>query len=257
MSVELEKRLRALRLSGMAETLPARLLQADQGDLSAREFLELLIEDELALRKDRLFARRLKKAKLPCVKYLSDFDFAFNPKIPKRLVLELNTARFVREKRGVLLIGPGGVGKSHIAISLAVSAIAAGHTVLHESTFDLVAQMAEAEATGGWGELISELTSVDLLLLEDLGLKTIPAGGAEYLLEVFFRRYEKASTIVTSNRPIEDWGKVLNDTVAAGALLDRFLHYADVITITGPSYRLHERKRRGLDVDGDKKIAKE
>ncbi|MBC7229810.1 MAG: ATP-binding protein [Actinobacteria bacterium] len=144
MSAGLEKRPRALRLSGMASTLPARLLQADQGDLSAREFLELLVEDEPAVRKGRRLARRLKKAKLPCVKYLSDFDFAFNPKIPKRLALKLNTARFVREKRGVLLIGPGGAGKSRIAISPAVSAIAAGHTVLHESTFDPVAQRAEA-----------------------------------------------------------------------------------------------------------------
>jgi DNA replication protein DnaC len=117
--------------------------------------------------------------------------------------------------------------------------------------------MAEAEATGGWSEPVSELASMDLLVLEDLGLKTIPAGGAEYLLEVFFRRYEKASTIVTTNRPIEDWSKVLSDTVAAGALLGRFLHHADVITITEPSYRLHERKRRGLDVEGDKKGKKE
>lgn len=248
MSVELEKRLRSLRLSGMAQSLDARLLEADRGDLTCREFLELLVEDELALRRDRLLARRLKKANLPCVKSLADFDFSFNPKIPKRLILDLNTARFVRERRGLLLIGPGGVGKSHIAISLAVSAIMAGHTVLHVSAFDLVGEMAQAEATGEREGLIRELTQVDLLLLEDLGMKTLPAGRAEYLLEVFFRRYEKGSIIVTTNRPIEDWGKVLRDAAAAGALLDRFLHHAEVITITGPSYRLHERKKKGLEL---------
>jgi len=223
LSIELERRLRSLRLSGMAESLPARLLQAEQGDLPHREFLELLTEDELEVRRDRLFARRLKRAKLPQVKSLSDFDFSFNPKIPKRLVLELATAKFVRERNDLLLIGPSGVGKSHIAISLAVSAISCGHTALHVSAFDLVGDIRQAEALGERDELISGLSSVDLLVLEDLGMKGFPPGAAEYLLEVFFRRYERASTIVTTNRPIEDWGKVLGDAAAAGAILDRFL----------------------------------
>ncbi len=248
MSVELERRLRSLRLSGMAESLAARLLEAERADLSCREFLELLTEDELCVRRDRLYARRLKRAKLPCVKSLSDFDFSFNPKIPKRVVLELATARFVREKRDLLLIGPSGVGKSHIAIAIAVSAITAGHTVLHVSAFDLVSDLRQAEATGERDELIGSLSSVDLLVLEDLGMKRFPAGCAEYLVEIFFRRYERASTIVTTNRPIEDWGKVLGDAAAAGAILDRFLHHAEVISITGPSYRLHERKRKGLEI---------
>jgi len=248
LSIELERRLRQLRLSGMAQALSARILQAERGGLTCREFLELLTEDELALRRDRLYARRLKRARLPCEKSLSDFDFSFNPKIPKGLILELATARFVRERRNLLLIGPSGVGKSHIAIALAISAITAGHTALHVSAFDLVADLRQAEATGEREELIGGLSSVELLILEDLGMKRLPPGAAEYLLEVFFRRYERSSTIVTTNRPIEDWGKMLGDAAAAGALLDRFLHHAVVITITGPSYRLHERKRKGLEI---------
>lgn len=129
----------------MAQALSARLLEAERGGLSCREFLELLTEDELSLRRDRLYARRLKRANLPCTKSLSDFDFSFNPKIPKRLILELGTARFVGERRNLLLVGPPGVGKSHIAIALAVSAIMAGYTVLHVSAFDLVADLRQAD----------------------------------------------------------------------------------------------------------------
>jgi len=245
LSAEIETRLRSLRLSGMAASLPARLLQAEKGDLTHAEFLELLISDEMDVRRDRLFERRLKKARLPFVKTLSDFDFSFNPKIPKRVVLELGTAKFVRQSEDLLLIGPSGVGKSHIAIALAVAAITAGHTALHTSTFDLVGDIAQAEATGEKEELVKALEGVDLLLIEDLGMKRLAPGAAEYLLEVVYRRYEKRSTVITTNRPVEDWGKVLGDVAAAGAILDRFLHHAEVISITGPSYRLHQRKRRG------------
>ncbi len=244
MSAEIEKRLRALRLSGMAASLSARLLQAEKGDLTHAEFLELLVSDEMDVRRDRLFERRLKKARLPCLKTLADFDFTFNPKIPKRVVLELGTARFVKDAEDLLLIGPSGVGKSHIAIAIAVGAITAGHTALHTTAFDLAGDIAQAEATGEKEELIARLSGVDLLLVEDLGMKRLPAGAAEYLLEVVYRRYEKRSTVITTNRPVEDRGKVMGDAAAAGAILDRFLHHAEVIAITGPSYRLHQRKRR-------------
>ena len=247
MSAEIEKQLRMLRLSGMAASLGPRLLQAEKGDLTPTEFLELLIADEMDVRRDRLFERRLKKAKLPFVKTLAEFDFTFNRKIPKRLVLELGTAKFVRQSEDLLLIGPSGVGKSHIAIALAVAAITAGHTALHTSTFDLVGDIAQAEATGEKEDLVKTLGGIDLLLIEDLGMKRLPSGAAEYLLEVIYRRYETRSTIITTNRPVEDWGKVLGDAAAAGAILDRFLHHAEVIAITGPSYRLHQRKRRAQE----------
>jgi len=238
---QLSSRLRHLRLSGMVEALPGRLVQAQAAPLAHLEFLELLVEDELARRADRLFARRLKQAGISVVKTLAEFDWSFNAKIPKATIVELASARFVNTHAGVLLIGPPGVGKSHIAAAIAVGAIRAGRRALVRSTFDLAADFAQAEASGTRRDLVAQLTRVDLLVLEDFGMKKLGSNAAEDLLEVFVRRHETASTLITTNRPTQDWGVFLSDVPAATAILDRFLAHATIVQITGKSYRLRQR----------------
>jgi DNA replication protein DnaC len=241
---ELNSRLRHLRLSGMVEALPLRLEQATAASLAPLEFLELLVEDELTRRADRLFARRLKQAGITQIKEFSDFDFRFNPKIPKAKLIDLATARFLAQHEGALLIGPPGVGKSHAVVAISVGAIRAGYRVLIRSTFDLAQDFAEAEATGERRELVKKLTRVDLLAIEDFGMKKLGPNAAEDLLEIFVRRHETASTLVTTNRPTEDWGTFLGDVPAATAILDRFLAHAEIIQMPGKSYRLHQRSKQ-------------
>jgi len=245
--VDLDTRLRHLRLSGMVEVLPARLQQATAAPLSHREFLELLVEDELARRADRLFARRLKQAGIGHVKDFSDFDFSFNPKLPRARLLDMATGRFVTTHDNALLIGPPGVGKSHAVTAIAIGAIRAGYRALVRSTFDLAQDFAEAEATGERRDLVHKLTRVDLLVLEDFGMKKLGPAAAEDLLEIFVRRHENASTMVTTNRPTEDWANFLGDVPATTAILDRFLAHAEILKMQGKSYRLHHRRKSGRD----------
>jgi len=241
MNDRLQTALRQLRLSGLAQSLDVRIEEAASHQLSHAEFLELILQDELLVRRERLIARRVKAASFRELKPLDDFDWSFNPKIPKKQIYDLATCRFIREVRDVLFLGPPGVGKSFLVQALGYQAIKSGFTVLYRSIFDLVRDFLHEEAFAGEDKVLSKYLKPDLLLVDDMGMKQLPKKSGEYLFEIIMRRYEIRSTMMTSNRPLEDWGKLIGDVPAATAILDRFLHHAELIPITGRSYRLRHQ----------------
>jgi DNA replication protein DnaC len=244
MNDALQKALTKLRLSGLAQSLGVRLQEAGGNGLNHVEFLELVLQDELAVRAERLVRRRVKAAAFHESKTLEDFDWQFNTSIKKKQIFDLATCRFIREARDVLFLGPPGTGKSHLVQALGYQAIKSGFTVLYRSIFDVVRDFLHDEALGGQDKVLLRYLKPDLLAIDDMGMKQLPKRSGEYLFEIVMRRYQLRSTIMTSNRPLEDWGKLLGDVPAATAILDRFLHNADVISITGKSYRMKDRAAR-------------
>jgi DNA replication protein DnaC len=238
MNDSLQTALLRLRLSGLDAALDVRLQEAAGHHLSHGEFLELVLQDELLIRNERLVARRVKAAGFREVKTLDEFDFTFNSSIKRKQIFDLAAGRFIREARDVLLIGPPGTGKSHIAQALGYQAIKNGSVVLYRSIFDLVRDFLHEEAMNQQDKIMERYLRADLLIVDDMGMKQLPKRSGEYLFEIIMRRYQVRSTMMTSNRPLEDWGKLIGDVPAAAAILDRFLHNADVIAITGKSYRL-------------------
>jgi len=239
---ELVIALRKLRLSGMADTLELRLLEAQTEKMVPIDIISSLVSDELVRRQDRLIERRFKKARFrDTAKTLDGFDFDFNKKMNRKLVFELATARFVSRCEDVLMLGPPGTGKSHLVQAIGNAAIAQGHQVYYREAHTLIEELMDATLDERRKKHMADLERVELLIIDDLGMRKLPPNAAEDLLEIIMRRYERASTILTSNRPIEDWGKVLGDTAAITALLDRLLHHAHVLKCGPKSWRSKER----------------
>ena len=242
MNEYLQTTLRCLRLGGMAEMLPIRYQEARANELDYEEFLRRLVEDELGKRKNNLINRRVKAARFPQTTTLENFDFSFNVSISKKTIMSLMSTAFITKWQNVLFVGPPGVGKTHIALSIGYAAVCNGYSVCYRSSFDLVADMAEAMRTGTRKEMVTKLTGYNLLIIDEFGMKSMPQSAADDLLEIVHRRYQSASTIIATNRPVSDWGTILGDVPATSAILDRFLDNAELIQIKGKSYRLSKYK---------------
>lgn len=236
--VELDHALRKLRLSGMADVLETRLRQAQAEKMVPLDLVSALVSDELLRRQDRLFDRRIKQARFRDPdRSLASFDFDFNKKMNRALAYELATARFVGRREDALFLGPPGTGKSHLAQAIGCAAIQQGYRVVYREAHTLIEEIADATIGGTRKEYLADLASVPLLIIDDLGMRKLPHTAAEDLLELVMRRYERAATLLTSNRPVDDWGKLLGDTAAVTALLDRLLHHAHILKCGPRSWR--------------------
>jgi DNA replication protein DnaC len=236
--IELDRALRQLRLSGMATVLEMRLRQAQAESLAPIDLLSCLVSDELSRRSERLLERRTKQAQFrDPQKTLDNFDFDFNRKMSRSLVFDLATGSFIIRREDALFLGPPGTGKSHLAQAIGQAVIQQGFRVLYRETHTLLDELAEATIDGTRKEHMQFLVTVPLLIIDDLGMRKLPLNAAEELLEIIMRRYERASTLLTSNRPVEDWGKLLGDAAAVGAMLDRLLHHGHILKCGPRSWR--------------------
>jgi DNA replication protein DnaC len=236
--IELDHALRKLRLSGMADVLETRLRHAQTEKLAPIDIVSTLVSDELLRRQDRLFVRRIKEARFrDAERALDSFDFDFNKKMNRALVYELATARFVGQREDAIFLGPPGTGKSHLAQAIGRAAIQQGYRVVYREAHVLLEEITDAGLDGKRKQYFADLASAPLLIIDDLGMRKLPSTAAEDLLEVIMRRYERASTILTSNRPVDDWGKLLSDNAAVTAFLDRLLHHAHVLKCGPRSWR--------------------
>src|SRR5579862_6806587 len=236
--IELNRALHQLRLGGMVATLETRLQQAQTESMAPIDLISTLVSDELTCRSKRLLDRRHKQAQFrDNDKRLDNFDFQFNVKMNRALVFDLASAAWVGKREDALFLGPPGSGKSHLAQAIGHAVIQQGYRVLYRETHILLEELADATLDGERKEYMEQLATVPLLIIDDLGMRKLPLTAAEELLEIIMRRYERASTLITSNRPVDDWGKLLGDSAAVTAMLDRLLHHGHVLKCGPRSWR--------------------
>ena len=241
---QLRNHLHYLRLAAAAEALPAQLDQAQAERLSHTAFLERLLAIEVQATETRRQASRLRFAAFPAPWRLEDFDFDAQPGVDRKLVQELATLRFVAEKANCLLIGPPGVGKTHLALALGHLAVDAGYRVSFVTAAELVARCHRAAIEGRWATTMRSLAGPGLLIIDELGYLPLPSEGAAALFQVIAQRYLKGSIVLTTNRGIAAWGQIFDDPMVAAAMLDRLLHRSTVLQIDGDSYRMRTHRAR-------------
>lgn len=230
-----------LGLTHLTDTITQLVSRAEADTMGYLDFVDMLLEEELGLREGRRFRNALKLSGLPHHKTIDEFDFAFQPSLDARKVRDLATLQFVEDKSNVALLGPPGVGKTMLAVSLAVAACRAGYSIYFTTLDDLVRRLRDAEATGRFSRQLNAYLRPSVLLVDEVGYLPLDRAEANMVFQLVSRRYERGSIILTSNKSFPEWGSVLGDDVLATAILDRLLHHCDVLSIDGPSYRLKDR----------------
>jgi DNA replication protein DnaC len=238
---QLEGQLKTFRLSGMAKTIATRLKQAESGNLSYAEFFGLLLQDETNTRADNKRQRLYRGAKLPFEKGLEDFDFTFQPSINKREIIELASCQFLEAKTNILFIGQPGTGKTHLSVAIALCALGQGKTVLFTTVWDMINKLQQSRADLSYQRKIQLYLKPDLLILDELGYRSMAERTVEDFFEIISKRYEKGSLILTTNRELKEWDKVFIDKTLTSAIVDRLLHHSRTIEIKGESYRFKNR----------------
>lgn len=229
-----------LKMPGALEAVDGILSKADSGSITAAEAIQELLGAQISLRNNRRLVAAMRSSRLPAVKTLEEFDFSFQPSIKREQIESLAELSFLERKENVVLLGPPGVGKTHLAISLAIAAAQSGRRVYYGTLTDLVTSLEEARAAGALKRRLAVLAAPSLMVVDEIGYLPVSPTGATLFFQLMSRRYERASTVMTSNKGFEEWGEVLGDEVMAAALIDRILHHCHIVNIRGNSYRMRQ-----------------